>query len=92
MNTMDVFDSNMFGNATNEQGVDMSIVWIYRNILRDGGSVTVIPDPVKPNKFKVYLYSRQGTIEAVTSLPGDGVCLTVSHIRSHLHRLKYRSQ
>lgn len=89
---MNSFDMNGFGPfATNERGIDMTIVWMYRHILRDGGSVKVTPDQDDTNKFDVAFCNSNGQVMAAASLPGVGTCLSVSHIRSHWEQLKERT-
>lgn len=67
MNSFDMNGFDLF--ATNEQGIDMTIVWMYRHILGGRGSVKVTPDKDDPNEFSVAFYNSNGQVIASASLP-----------------------
>lgn len=60
-------------------GMDETVVWVYRHVLRDGGRVKVDPTPGEPGVFTVKFVNTDGS-SAVAKLPSDGRLL-----RCHIH-------
>ncbi len=57
-------------DQTKLNGMDKTVAWLYRHILRDGGKVEVYPKAGKTNEFVVNFITPFGITTA--SLPSDG--------------------